>query len=387
MKLHAPWILTLALIACAPSTDAPAEAGAAAETPTETPSAAMDEAAEGSAAPTAAEPEPAPEPVPEPEPDPMIAVRAAVASDDPLPPLAEEMFWGSVQDDPPEILNATRPDLEGRHYLYCDELNLHLWYERVRDIGGGYAGVGSDQAYTFMGWQRPDLVWLTDYDPWIRALHRIYHTFFEAAEDHEAFLELWEEDNQRSSRAMLEERFAEDPDQELVLLVFHEARFKVWRRLHRIRRMGRNNDVPTFVTDAETYAFVRTAVMQRRVRYMVANLLDTEALRAIGDVQRELEVPLRVLYLSNAEDYWPYPDEFRDNMRALNFDEASVILRTNAAKRRNGDYRYNAQSALNFVEWLDQPYVSQISDIWVRQWITEETDIPSTFIDEPPVER
>ena len=337
----------------------------------------------------AAEPAPAPEPEPEPEPevDPMDAVREAVAGRGALPEAARELFWGSVEDDAPEVLNATRPDLEGRHYLYCDELNLQLWYERVRDLGGGYAGVGSDQAYTFIGWQRPQLVWLTDYDPWIRALHRIYHAFFEDAAELQGFRDRWEEENQADARAFLEARFEGDPDLELILLVFHEARFKVWRRLHRIRRMARAHDVPTFVSDEETYAFVRETVMQGRVRYMVANLLDDEALRAIGEVQRTLEVPLRVLYLSNAEDYWAYPDTFRENMRALHFDDSSVILRTNAAKRRNGDYRYNAQSATNFVAWLDQPYVERISDIWVRKWITEEDDIPSTFIDEAPFER
>ena len=41
-------------------------------------------------------------------------------------------------------------------------------------------------------------------------------------------------------------------------------------------------------------------------------------------------------------------------MAAQNFDELSIILRANAAKPENGDYRYNMQSALNFQLWLQQ---------------------------------
>ena len=168
----------LGMLAC-PSGTPPAPEGSA------EPSAPMEPATEpsaegtgeaGAAVAAVEEPEVASEPAPV---DPLEAVRASVKSGEALSDEARALFWGSVEDDAPEVLLATRPDLEGRHYLTCDELNLHLWYERVRDIGGGYAGVGSYQAYTFIGWMKPDLAWFTDYDPWISSLHHIYAAFFE----------------------------------------------------------------------------------------------------------------------------------------------------------------------------------------------------------------
>ena len=104
----------------------------------------------------------------------------------PLSPEAHAIFWGSVEDPPAEELMATRRDLYGRHYLTCDENNHHLMYDRLQNLGGAYAGVGSDQAYMFMGWMRPNLAWVTDYDPWIRHLHWAYHAFFRASEDPES---------------------------------------------------------------------------------------------------------------------------------------------------------------------------------------------------------
>ncbi|MFT4704971.1 MAG: hypothetical protein ACI81R_002679 [Bradymonadia bacterium] len=311
----------------------------------------------------------------------------SAAGHGPLPEHARELFWGSVEDDAPELLNATRPDLENRHYLTCDEVNLHTWYERVRNLGGGYAGVGSDQAYTFIGWMRPELAWLSDYDPWIRALHRSYHAFFQASEDIETFLSWWSDDTEDEAGAYLAEHYAEHPDLEMILLVYSEARYKISRRLRRYGRTLDRAGVPSFITDEETYQFVRSMVANGRVRPLISNLLDDEALRGIGEVGRELGVPLRVLYMSNAEDYWEYPDTFRENMRQLHFDEQSLILRSNATKSRNGDYRYNAQSSQNFVQWLNQPYVEDVEDIWVHESVRAEDHIPSSYINEAPEER
>ena len=364
--------------------------------PSGSPSAVAPEAAPEAAAP-AADPTPlaegsgsgsAPAEVaaPEPEPvDPMEAVRASVHSGEALSEEARALFWGSVEDDAPEVLLATRPDLEGRHYLTCDELNLHVWYERVRDIGGGYAGVGSDQAYTFIGWMKPDLAWFTDYDPWISSLHHIYAAFFANAEDIAAFRAWWEEDQRQAARDLLRERYADSGyDLDRMLLVYDEARYKVARRLRRLQRILGAAEIPSFVTDEPTYQYVREFIAQGRARPMLANLIDDQALRAVGDVGRQLEVPIRVFYLSNAEDYWRYPQEFRDNFQALHFDERSLILRTNAAKRTNGDYRYNSQTALSFQQWLQREDVRRISDIWQREYIRDEDHIPVSHIDAGP---
>ena len=376
----------IATVACDPPAEEPAPSDEAAqengtEAAEEAVAPAEQEAEEGSA--EAAEPEVEPEP----EPDPTELLRQAAAGHGPIDGPLRELIYGDFEDAVPEVLNATREDLEGRHYLTCDELNLHIWYEQVRDIGGAYAGVGSDQAYTFIGWMKPQIAWLTDYDPWVRTTHKIYRTAFENSANIDEFRAFWSDEQQDASWALLEAQWSDDRDFRFMRRVWGDWGPRIERRLRRYRRVLRDAEIPSFLTDEETYTWVRDFVLSGRTRSLLANLLDDTALTTIGDVSREIDVPIRVFYLSNAEDYWDYPDQFRTNFQSLYFDERSLILRTNAAKRRNGDYRYCSQPALNFQQWLQQDYVDNIDDIWVHPRVENEEHIPHDFMDDEPFDR
>ncbi len=299
-------------------------------------------------------------------------------------PLTEQeltIFRGSADDAIPEVLDAVLEENEGTHFLYSDELHLDHFQPRLDGLGGGYIGVGSDQAYLFMGWQRPELAWLADYDPWIAALHRAYLVFFENAPDIESFEAMWSPDSVDASRALLDAAYAGRSDLDLIHEVFRLARPRVARRLRAIRRMG-HSITPTFMTDPAQYAFIRQMVQAGRVRPMVGNLLAEVGYRGIGDAARELGVTIRHVYISNAEDYWAYPDSIRVNMASLPFDEQSIISRTRATKPRNGDYRYMQQPAENFVRWL-QSGVGRCREMWGYQRV-EEDEFPMTFFTEEP---
>ena len=311
----------------------------------------------------------------------------ALGSNEPLNEATRKLVWETTEDDAPELLNATRKDLENRHYLTCDELHVAKFYPNLKGIKGAYIGVGSDQAYTFMGWMDAELAWLTDYDPWIKQEHRIYALFFEKAETPEAFVSQWRSRNRAASRAMIAEHFATDPEKALILQVFDSASYKVDVRMSRLIAMAKNYKIPTFVSDAAMYAHVRSMVLGGRVRPMVSNLLDTDGLTGVGNASRAVNVPIRVVYMSNAEDYWPYSEQFRANMAGLNFDENSWILRTAASKPTNGDYRYNMQDAQNFQAWLKEPYVKRRGDVWPAPYVNGDDDIPMEVLDAPPVNR
>lgn len=311
----------------------------------------------------------------------------ALGSNEPLNEATRKLVWETTEDDAPEVLNATRKDLENRHYQTCDELHLAKFYPNIKGIKGAYIGVGSDQAYTFMGWMDAELAWLTDYDPWIKQEHRIYALFFEKAETPEAFVSQWRTRNRSASRAMIAEHFAADPEKALIMEVFDSASYKVDVRMTRLIAMAKSYKIPTFVTDAAMYAHVRSMVLGGRVRPMVSNLLDTDGLTGVGNASRAVNVPIRVVYMSNAEDYWPYSEQFRANMAGLNFDENSWILRTAASKPTNGDYRYNMQDAQNFQAWLKEPYVKRRGDVWPAPYVHGDDDIPMEVLDAPPVNR
>ncbi len=106
----------------------------------ETPAAPV--VAEESAA-TEEDPPPAPAPIAAPPPPTVTEVALGPGM---LEGEAYDIFWGTAEDPAPEILNAARPDLEGRHYLRSDERNHHLFRPYIADLGGAYAGVGAEQA-------------------------------------------------------------------------------------------------------------------------------------------------------------------------------------------------------------------------------------------------
>ena len=126
-----------------------------------------------------------------------LATTPALAVDVPAPtgPLTPEqkaLFEGVAEDAPPEKLNAVREDLEGRHYLTCDENWIDKWEPRFRDLGGIYTGVGTDQAYVFIGWMKPTLTYFTDYFPWVGRVHQIYAVAFAESETIDDFIKWWD---------------------------------------------------------------------------------------------------------------------------------------------------------------------------------------------------
>lgn len=314
-------------------------------------------------------------------PDPAIAVSVP-----PKPLTADEatIFDGLPVDPVPPKLNATRPDLEGRHYLWCDEANLQLFYPHIKDLGGGYMGVGSDQAYLFVGWMKPRFAWLTDYDPWIVWLHKSYAAFFAEAETPEAFVALWDPKHAKASRALLDRVYADEPDRKRIVFVFRQAHRVVHRRLRRLRRKMERAKVPSYVTDAEDYAFVRAMVGNGRVSPRRVNLLAAEGMKGVAAEARALGIPIRVLYMSNAESYWRYGEPFRENIAAQPFDERSLILRTVASKNVNDDYHYNMQPGQNFQRWLAEDWVRRVRQIVPRVRIRGKDHIPLTTTDRAP---
>ena len=120
---------------------------------------------------------------------------------------------------------------------------------------------------------------------------------------------------------------------------------------------------------------------------MLGNLLDVQALRGIGDVSRSLDVPIRALYLSNAESYWNYPTSFRDNISAMNFDGDSLVMRTFATKPKNGDYCYGTQSARDFATRIQDAGVLNIYQIWEDRRVKGPDHVRLVHIDSsiPPL--
>jgi len=297
------------------------------------------------------------------------------------------ILWGTAEDPIPKKLEASRRDLEGRHYLAGDEWNLHKFYPAIKDVGGGYMGVGTDQGYLFAGWMKAEVAWLIDYDPWVVHLHQAYGVFFREAETKEAFGEFWLKKNRKKSERLLRERLADHPNVKWIARVFRYAQNQTYYRFLRLRRILKRDGVPSYLTDDAQYKYVRGLVTSGRLRPLLVNLLEDKGMVGVAGAAKQLKAPIRALYVSNAEGYWPYPEQYRKNIWAQHVDERSLLLRTVPKKRHNKDYIYYAQPMTNYQDWLREPYVKKVYDIIPRIRIKGEKHIPYLLFDKAPFQR
>ncbi len=311
-----------------------------------------------------------------------VATAAHVSSDistkpSPAPPLdasQRALFLAPADDEPAAELGGVTEARKGQHYVTGNERTLEAFYPRIRELGGAYVGVGSDQAYVLLGWSRAELAWLIDYDPVVVELHAVYHALFAAAATPERFLALWQREHRAEAIAALHAAYPGELGRQREAL-FRQYRARVAKRLGELQLTMSAAAVPSFITDAGEYTYVRGLIQAGRVRALLADLGRDGAVRAVAAAARSLGTPVRIVYLSNAEEYWEQlPPAFRTNLAALPVDERSVVLRTLLTWETNKDYRYNAQPARNYQRWLASPWVESIYDVVRRTDITAPGD-------------
>jgi hypothetical protein len=306
---------------------------------------------------------PAPAPAAEAGPLDFEATAVAAAAD---PELALRLaaFRATREDPPTEHLDGVEEELAGKHYVAGNERDIAVYREHVKDLGGGYLGVGTEQAYLFIGWQRPELAWLVDYDPYVVWTHDVYFAFLAHAATPDEFMALWE---QRAAALGFLEQAYEGVRLKRARKIYTMYRGWIAKRLRALRDSHRGSGQPSFLWEQGDYDAVRRAVAEGRVRPMLANLLERGAVLEIGQAARELGVPIRVLYLSNAEEYWKrYERQFRANVAALPFDERSLVVRTLLTWHVNMDYRYDLQPAQTYLRWLAADWVRNVYDVTRR---------------------
>jgi hypothetical protein len=191
---------------------------------------------------------------------------------------------------------------------------------------------------------------------------------FQRAEDPESFRGLWAPEREDAVRTWLEEALSSlsPEERKASLAAFKAARKLVHARLKRVKAAYLALGIPTFLTDAAHYGHVRSLWLAGRVFALRGDLLGRQTLRAIGAASRAAGLSVGALYLSNAEQYFDYLPDFRDNLLALPFDETGVVLHTISWKGfgfADGDYHYSPQPGRAFQRWLSQTRVASLPDM------------------------
>lgn len=295
-----------------------------------------------------------------------LALPSSAPAELPSPDAHERAMMAAVVDDKaPEVLLNIRKENYNEHYLAGNEEHMELFYAPLKDLGGVYAGVGTDQAYFFMGWMKAKFAFLTDYDPWVKHIHQVYAVLFKHAKTPDEFRVMWSKRKRKLTLKLLKEAGLSKG----TINIYKWGRYLVARRLILQRKyfLKKHPNVPTFLTDQAQYDYVRNMVVQGRVRPMIGNLLDNRGMASVARFCQLVGQPLRAFYISNAEQYWPrYSANFRTNIKAQWVDDKSLFVRTLASQPQNGGFRYVVQPFKNFQQFMDLKWARRVNVVVPR---------------------
>lgn len=287
-------------------------------------------------------------PPPPPPPEPVVAPAPPPPPEEtPLLPDMAQAFRAIPEDRPPAHI------VRGIHYVVSNENRHYLYKPAAREPGGVFIGVGTDQNYLIAGWYRPEVLVLMDFDQVVVDLHRVYKLAFLDAESPAAFVKLWSPTRVRRLHALIDQSDEAPAVRRRMHYALNVSRHRVERRLFALKYRYQQVKVPSFVTDAAQYAYVVGMFKHDRVFMMRGDLTADKSVNGIAAVARTYNLPVRVVYLSNAERYFPYNPDFRASMLNLPMDEHTMVLRT--SDFHDGHYQYTAQSGANFHAWLRSP--------------------------------
>ncbi len=295
-----------------------------------------------------------------PKPPPASAVAlptAEIASPPPLPPSPPEVPAGLSEAEITRLFFAIAPDpapasiTQNTHFVVSNEDRPQVFRERVSGRGGVYVGVGAEQGFLFAGWARSEGMFLLDFDEWVVVVNEVHGLVFEHARTPDELYALWGPDHRAEIEGWLKERSTDGADLARKMKIYDHGRPKVEYRLKWLRRYLGSLQVPFFANDQAELDHVAGLWKKKRVRSVRGDLTASGALRAFGDVARRAGWTVRVLYLSNAEQYFAYDTgAFRDNLASLPFDDRSIVLHTTPTNKL--DYVYIWQETSTYVPWV-----------------------------------
>ncbi|HEY1101470.1 MAG TPA: hypothetical protein VGF99_21200 [Myxococcota bacterium] len=279
--------------------------------------------------------------------------------------------FAAIPADPPPA-TTTR----GEHYWIGNEDRLDLFYTDVQNKHGIHMGVGAEQNWVLCGWSRCDALVLMDFDQAIVDLHRVYVVAFALAPTRRAFLDLWLDRSRKGLRAGIITRYG-GREALAALKALDVARWSIERRFTRLEDGLTARGVPSFLTDDAQYAWLHELVVRDRVVTVRGDLTAKKTVLAIAAAATRTGLPVRTLYLSNAEQYFSYNKQTRKNLTSLPLDAEGLVLRTHGSKalghaEGGNRYHYGTQTAASLTAFLSSTAVT--SSHQILQWATTTTE-------------
>lgn len=289
--------------------------------------------------------EQAPEPPYKPEPEPTFGPAALTVLTD-----TQRQTLLEGEEDPPIRVEV--------HYVQSNETRHDLFFPYIENVGGCAIGVGSDQTFTAAAKARSTVLFMMDIDRRVVDLHRMHRIFVLASETAEENWAWWDRRNADKAKALLAQKLPESDVSETTikrtLRGYQAYRETVYRHLERVISRERDGAKVTWLSDPDSYAHIRSLYQTGRVRVMQGNLAGEFSMRTAATACEALGETMRVVYMSNAEEYFTYTPDFARNLHAQPIDDQSVLLRTIYSKKwQHADlWAYQVHKLSDFQERL-----------------------------------
>jgi hypothetical protein len=258
-------------------------------------------------------------------------------------------------------------DVSRKHYVVSNEARHDLFFPFIENKGGLYVGVGSDPNYTLIAAARPEFAFIFDVDRQVVDMHAIYRAFIAASPDPETLRRRFSQREVKRSVQLLDEALVDEEPaaRKRIRTLFVEVHEIVHENLGKVAKREIDGEGTSWLSNPEYYGYIKRMFEVGRIRVMPGNLLGNHTMASIAAAARELELPVRVFYPSNAEDYFSYRDGYRNNVRGLPGDESSVVIRTIATNPLHSEYgrtlpkadhrwHYQVQPLHNLQAWLER---------------------------------
>lgn len=257
--------------------------------------------------------------------------------------------------------------LTAEHFPISNERRIDLFMKHIENLKGGYIGVGTDQNLSFIAKARSEYAWLMDFDPVIVKVNQIHLYFIERSPDYSEFKKLWELKNKKTTYQLIFDKFSKEKDFVLYKQAFEIAHpsGRVLSRLRDLDAISSKFPLISFHNNPDEYTYLREMIQKGKIQAIPGNLRGNLTMKAIAESARKLRITIKVLYLSNAEDYFRYDKGFRENIVALPSDERSMVVRTLSVRARffgfpdgekypeDNPFHYNVQKLDNMKIWMN----------------------------------
>lgn len=223
-----------------------------------------------------------------------------------------------------------KKSLTADHYIFSNERRIELFHPYVKDVRGGYVGVGTDQNFTLAAWAKSEYMWLMDFDIYSVRVNQIHIALLKQCPEYSCFKNAWDPKNKELTWNILENEYKDLPELKQLKDVFRYAirPEHVPSRWKELEYMSKKFGFRSFHNTPDDYNHIRGLAMNNRIRTAKGDLTRFGTMQHIASVATEMKLPIRVLYTSNAEDYFTFPKNYRDNILSLPTDPTSIHVRT-----------------------------------------------------------